>query len=115
MQLQFNIELQNDDGLIHMANGKDPGRVVVNRFILWVPRLTPKDSMYDKFVTSLLQETQWKYMREMYEVSPPTRNAIKWLFSNYNVKHAFVYLKKSYHNANGHRQNESSLYTMNTF
>ena len=45
MQLQFNIELQNDDELIHMANGTDPGRVLFNRFLLWVPRLTPKDSM----------------------------------------------------------------------
>ena len=33
MQLQFNIELQNDDELIHMANGTDPGRVVLNRFL----------------------------------------------------------------------------------
>lgn len=31
MQLQFNIELQNDNELIHMANGTDDERVVVNR------------------------------------------------------------------------------------
>lgn len=34
MQLQFNIELQNDDELIQKAAAVDHGRVVVNRFIL---------------------------------------------------------------------------------
>ena len=49
MQLQFNIELNDDDDeLIHKANAADNGRVVVNRFLLWIPELTPKDRMYDK-------------------------------------------------------------------
>ena len=56
MQLQFNIELNTDEELIHRAHDVDPARVVVNRFILWVPRLTPRDSMYDKFVSSFLKE-----------------------------------------------------------
>ena len=58
MQLQFNIELNNDDELIHKAHGADHGRFVINRFLLWIPKLTPKDSMYDKFVSSFLKETQ---------------------------------------------------------
>lgn len=118
MQLQFNIELQNDDELIHMANGTDAGRVVVNRFLLWVPRLTPKDLMYDKFVSSFLKETQWQYMREMYEVSPTTRNSSGFFqisASIDNVKHVFVYLKKSFRDANNRRQVENSPYTMSTF
>ena len=57
MQLQFEITLQDDGELIHMANGVDAGRVVVNRFLLWVPRLTPKDSLYGKFVSSFMKET----------------------------------------------------------
>ena len=73
MQLQFNIELNNDDELIHEAHGADNGRIVVNRFLLWIPKLTPKDSMYDKFVSSFLKETQWTYMSELYEVSAPTQ------------------------------------------
>ena len=35
-----------------MTNGTDDGRFVVNRFVLWVPKLTPKDSLYDKFVSA---------------------------------------------------------------
>ena len=57
MQLQFNIELSDYDELIHKANAADNGRVVVNRFLLRIPKLTPKDSMYNKFVSSFLKET----------------------------------------------------------
>ena len=73
MRLLFNIELNSNNELIHKANGADNSRVVVNRFLLWIPKLTPKDSMYDRFVSSFLKETQWTYMREMYEVSAPTQ------------------------------------------
>ena len=75
MQLQFNIELNSDDEMVHKAHDAAAGRVVINRFILWVPRLTPRDSMYDKFVSSFLKETKWQYMREMYNVSAPTNTS----------------------------------------
>ena len=106
MQLQFNIELNSDDEMVHKAQAADAARVVINRFILWVPRLTPRDSMYDKFVSSFLKETQWKYMREMYNVSAPTNTSGFFQISSSidNVKHIFVYLKNSYRNANNHRQ-----------
>ena len=50
MQLQFSIQLQNDNELIYMNAGVNAGRVVVNRFLLWVPKLIPKDNLYDEFV-----------------------------------------------------------------
>ena len=61
--------------MVHKAQVADAARVVINRFILWIPRLTPRDSMYDKFVSSFLKETQWKYMSEMYNVSTPTNTS----------------------------------------
>ena len=117
MQLQFNIELNSDDELVHKVEAVAAARVVINRFILWIPRLTPRDSMYDKFVSSFLKETQWKYMREMYNVSAPTNTSGFFQISSSidNVKHIFVYLKNSYRNAEFHRQVENSPYTMNTF
>ena len=118
MQLQFNIELNSDDELVHKVNDVAGGaRVVIKKFILWIPRLTPKDSMYDKFVSSFLKETTWKYMREMYNVSAPTTTSGFFQISSSidNVKHIFVYLKNSYRDANGARQLETSPYTMNTF
>ena len=97
MQLQFEITLQDDGELIHMANGVDAGRVVVNRFLLWVPRLTPKDSLYDKFVSSFLKETQWKYLREMYQKSAPATSSGFFQISASidNVRHIFVWLKRT--------------------
>ena len=117
MQLQFNIELNSDDEMVHKAPAAVPARVVINRFILCVPRLTPRDSMYDKFVSSFLKETEWKYMREMYNVSAPTNTSGFFQISSSidNVKHIFVYLKNSYRDADFQHQNENSPYTMNTF
>ena len=117
MQLQFNIELNSDAEMVHKAHDIGAARVVINRFILWVPRLTPRDSMYDKFVSSFLKETEWKYMREMYNVSAPTTTSGFFQISSSidNVKHIFVYLKNSYRDENNHRQAENSPYTMNTF
>ena len=117
MHLQFNIELNSDDELVHKVEAVADARVVINRFILWVPRLTPRDSMYDKFVSSFLKETKWKYMREMYNVSAPTNTSGFFQISSSidNVKHIFVYLKNSYRNVQGYRQAENTPYTMNTF
>ena len=87
----------HDDELIHMTNGTEMlAIIVVNRFLLWVPKLTPKDSIYDRFVSSFLKETQWTYMREMYEVSAPTTSSGYFQIpaSIDNVRHILVYLKK---------------------
>ena len=56
-----------------MANGTDNGRVVIDKFELWLPKLIPKDSMYSNFVNDFMKESKWKYLREFYEVSAPTR------------------------------------------
>ena len=117
MQLQFNIELNDDDELMHKANAADNGRFVVNSFLVWIPKLTPKDSIYDKFVSSFLKETQWTYMREMYEVSAPTTTSGFFQISASidNVKHIFIYLKKSYRNFNGSRHAGTTPYKIDTY
>ena len=97
MQLQFSIQLQNDNELIYMNTGTDAGRVVVNRFLLWVPRLIPKDNLYDKFVNSFLIKNSWTYNREMYAVSAPTNGSGFFQISSSvdNVKAIFVYLQRA--------------------
>ena len=52
MQLQLNISFNEDDviKIIHATNGVDAGRVFIDRFLLWLPKLTPKDSLYSKFL-----------------------------------------------------------------
>ena len=97
MQLEFNIELQNDNELIYMTDGAADNRVVVNRFLLWVPRLTPKDSLYNKFVESFLSKKSWKYNREMYQVSAPAQSSGFFQISSSidNVTAIFVYLQRA--------------------
>ena len=54
MQLQFEINLQNDRELIHKLAAVADGRVVIDRFYLWVPKIIPKDSMYEEFTESVV-------------------------------------------------------------
>ena len=97
MQLQFNLQLQNDNELLQKTAAVDNGRVDIDRFLLWVPNLTPKDSLYDKFVSSFLKEDKWTYLREMYEVSAPTHSSGFFQISSSidNVKAIFVYLQRA--------------------
>jgi len=86
MQLQFEIHLQNDNELIYKAGAAEAGRVVINRFLLWVPKLIPKDSLYDKFVNSFLTKGAWKYLRELYGSSAPRNNSGFFLWRSISAK-----------------------------
>ena len=96
MQIQFEIDLRSDDELIYKHATPEAGRVVVNRFILWVPRLIPKDILYDKFVSSFLSKKTWTYNREMYNSSGVRQTSGFFQISPSidNVKHVFVYLQR---------------------
>ncbi|KAL9988658.1 hypothetical protein ACROYT_G003130 [Oculina patagonica] len=115
MQLQFNIQLQNDAELLKKADDVADGRVVLNRFLLWVPKLTPKDSLYDKFVSSFLVKNTWTYMREMYEVSAPTNSSGFFQISSSidNVKAIFVYLQRAKSNNADENPYEFDTYNIN--
>ena len=97
MQLELNIELQNDNELIYMNDGVDAGRVVVNKFLLWVPRLTPKSSLSTKFVESFMKVQTWNYKRELYQSSAsPTNSSGFFQISSSidNVTDIFIYLQQ---------------------
>ena len=112
MQLQFNLQIQNDDELIFKAGAADDGRIVIDRFLLWVPKLTPKDSLYDMFVSSFLTTKKWIYQREMYQVSAPTNSSGFFQISSSidNVKPIFVYLQRTKTN-----KSESNPYNFDTY
>ena len=106
MQLTFELDLNDDDELIHKAAAADDGRVVVTRFHLWLPRMVPKDSAYGEFVKDFLKPTKWTYMKDMYIQSANTR-AVQNMFQISpaidNVKHVFIYLQRT----NGPNNEES--------
>ena len=62
MQLQFNISLNEDNELIHMANDAGGGRIVITKFELWLPKMIPNESLYSSFFSSFMKESKWKYL-----------------------------------------------------
>ena len=113
MQLTIELTLNNHSELIHMANGVDDGRVVVNRFYLWLPKLIPKDSMYSSFVSEFLKPTTWTYLRDLYNQSASTQ-AIQNMFQISpaidNVKHVFIYLQRTDGPANDEKERTPYIY-----
>ena len=116
MQLEFEIDLNEDDELIHMANGTDPGRVVVKKFYLWVPKMIPKDSEYSEYVKDFLKPIKWTYMKDMYNQSAETRivqNTFQISPAIDNVKHVFFYLQRN--NGPNNEESERTPYIFDTF
>ena len=115
MQLQFILELQNDNELLQKTAAVDDGRVVIDRLLLWVPRLTPKDKLYDKFISSFLKQDKWTYLREMYEMSEPRHGSGFFQISASidNVKEVFVYLQRAKTNNSEQNPYEFDTYNIN--
>lgn len=57
MQLQYNLTLQGNNEILQKAGAVDDGRVVIDRFLLWIPKSILKDSLYD-ILGSFLKENK---------------------------------------------------------
>ena len=115
MQLEFNLKLSDDRELPQKLDAVDNGRVVLNRFLLWVPKLTPKDSLYDKFISSFLKQDKWTYLREMYQMSGPRHGSGFFQISASidNVTAIFVYLQRAKTNNSAANPYEFDTYNIN--
>ena len=116
MQLTLELELNDDNELIHKANAADDGRVVVTRFHLWLPRMVPKDSEYSDFVKDFLKPIKWTYMKDFYRRSANTiavENTFQISSAINNVKHVFIYFQRS--NGPNNQESERSPYIFDTF
>ena len=112
MQLQFTLTLLSDANLIQKLAAVDDGRVVIDRFYLWVPRLIPKDSLYQQFLSNYMKVNKWTYNQEMFQQSAGTRSSGFFQISPSidNVKHVFVYLQRNKDN-----NDELNPYEYDTF
>ena len=96
LQLKIEIELTPDAELLYGA--VDTGRLIINRFYLWVPRLEPKDSLMTKFVSEFQKPSRWTNLRELYISSDNTKQAsgnFRISPSIDRVKHVFVYAQRA--------------------
>ena len=67
-QIQISPKLTDDATLIHRNNGVDAGKVVVNKLVLWIPRMVFNSDGLN-FVQNNNTKTEWVYLREMVQVS----------------------------------------------
>ena len=96
LQLKIEIELTPDAELLYGA--VDTGRLIINRFYLWVPRLEPKDSLMTKFVSEFQKPSRWTNLRELYISSANTQQPsgdFRISPSIDRVKHVFVYAQRA--------------------
>ena len=96
LQLKIEIELTPDAELLYRA--LDTGRLIINRFYLWVPRLEPKDSLMTKFISEFQKPSRWTNLRELYISSANTRQGsgdFRISPSIDRVKHVFVYAQRA--------------------
>ena len=116
MQLEFEIDLNEDNELIHQVNGVDAGRVVVKKFYLWVRKMIPKDSEYSEYVKDFMKPIKWTYMKDMYNQSAATRivqNTFQISPAIDNVKHVFFYLQRN--DPPNNDESERTPYIFDTF
>ena len=116
MQLTLELELNDDNELIHKANAADDGRVVVTQFYLWLPIMVPKDSEYNDFVKDFLKPIKWTYMKDFYRRSANStaaENTFQISSAIDNVKHVFIYFQRS--NGPNNQESERSPYIFDTF
>ena len=63
-QIQLEFGLTHDNNLIFREHGVDPGKVVVTRFMLWIPRVIFKSEGLS-YAMKNHPKTMWTYHREM--------------------------------------------------
>ena len=98
MQLEFEIELQNDQEMIFQNNNTDLRRIVVRKFESWVPQLhfTGKGQTLANEI--FMKPTQWKYLNENLHSSSSRRDANgTWLITPgvKDPKHVFVFFQQT--------------------
>ena len=105
-QIQISATLTDDSVLIYKtaANasdktaGSENGRVVVSKFILWIPRMIFNSAGLHYIMKNYMIPTSWTYLREMVQ----TLNSIKHVDNNFrispsilNPKYLFVFFQRS--------------------
>ena len=97
-QIQLSLQLTDDDTLIYRAAAADPGRVVVTKLVLWIPRMLFNEDGLSYVMENYMKPLQWSYLREMVQESISSKQ----VESVFNItagvkspKHAFIYLQRT--------------------
>ena len=70
-KVTIDVNLETDNNVIFRAGG-DPGRFVVTRLVLWVPKMIFNAEGEKIFLQTYLKPHTWSYLKERIEASPST-------------------------------------------
>ena len=97
-QIQITATLTDDNVLIYKTAGSEPGRVVVSKFILWIPRMIFNSTGLSYVMKNYMIPTSWTYLREMVQTLNGVNNAdnnFRISPSILNPKYVFVFFQRS--------------------
>ena len=96
-QIQICATLTDDNVLIYKTAASEDARVVVSKFILWIPRMIFNSTGLSYAMKKYMIPTSWTCLREMVQ----TLNNIKHVDNNFrissilNPKYVFVFFQRS--------------------
>ena len=97
-QIQISATLTDDNVLIYKTNDSKNARVVVSKFILWIPRMIFNSTGLSYIMKNYMIPTSWSYLRKMVQ----TLNNIYHVDNNFriyasiiNQKFVFVFFQRS--------------------
>ena len=97
-QIQISVTLTDDNDLIYRTATSEDIRVIVTKFVLWIPRLLFNSSCKGYVLKNYMVPTSWTYLREMVQ----TLNNINHIDNNFknspsilNAKYVFVFFQRS--------------------
>ena len=69
-KVSLQITLEDDDNVLFRANGVDPGRYIITKFVLWAPKMILNTSGEKMFLEKYVKPHTWTYLKENIESSP---------------------------------------------
>ena len=80
-QIQISATLTDDNVLIYKTNDAENARVVISKFILWIPRMIFNSTGLNYVMKTYMIPTSWTYLREMVQ----TLNNIRHVDNNFRI------------------------------
>ena len=112
-KVTFEMRLESDTNVIFRANGVDPGRYLITKFVLWVPKMTLSGAGQKLFVEKYLKPHTWTYLKEKIETAPFTQQSAKFRITSSirKPRHLFVWVL----NTTKFSNQEQNMFVFNTY
>ena len=113
-QIQISATLTDDNVLIYKTVASENARVVISKFILWIPRMIFNSTGLNYVMNNYMKPTSWSYLREMVQSLNNIKhadNSFRISPSILNSKFVFVFFQRS----NKMNNQDENPYLFDTF